>query len=439
LEARPTDAYQRPIFLHAINKELHDALDRTVDLDQLLASIRLFSVVSSQTMFCNISQVYELLFDKPKILDELIELEKIGRFVAPSDCSSFEEFRESRISNFSQTISRHPGFTAEPSKTLLKLPFGSLGQDFSTTKFIERTFGDWLDNRAEGKLNANLSGGDRRTLRMQEEWIGKTLVGRDQWALTFDAFESTAPRNFGATDEHAIRRALTQIYIDGYKETYSASTLWGLKGINHFEGQELHCGLNYSFAAFVLDQTGVDAFLRRKKEYGRIHRSLFESRAELAYFREGFLSLAAALDERLANVSLWHERSSKLRAVSQRLAASGLLANNDSYSSFNDLLLHSGERLLAAGRAALDGPSLLKGARDVGTDSEVVRRALVPFKPSPDAKSPVVYFHTRVRPIGVGDEGQTVTPLKKPSVFLTFGFASLIGGVVVAAASYAGL
>jgi len=316
---------EQPIFLHAVNQELHNAIGRTIDTDNLLHSIRLFSLLSCQTMFCNVSQVYEVFYNHPAALLELTELAKLGRFIAHSDYGSLAEFQESREEKFHHSKRKHPAFFEEPSSFLYELPHSSMGLSVSTTGHIESELRGWIDNNFENSLNTTLSQNDKKSLRKNEKWLDNVLDNRDQKALTFDVFEQAAIGPFSHNAEGAIRRALTEAYIDSYVTSFDARCIWGYTGINHFERFSLLTGLNYKFGQAVVIATGLDAIFQSEPQYGQYQRLVIEHSEEMAFFRQCYAELASNFDEESAPNDTWDVRNAKLISNIQKIKKTGLL------------------------------------------------------------------------------------------------------------------
>ncbi|SNT39272.1 hypothetical protein, partial [Antarctobacter heliothermus] len=241
----------KPIFLHAVNAELHLALGKPVDQIQLLSSIRAFSLVSSSRMFCNISQIHEVFFDNPEALSELRSLYECDRFVAHSDYGQFEEFRESRANHFRHTLAQHPGFKSAPLQELRDLPLGSMGQSMSMTSFIENRLEDIVEERSLESGLITPTARDTEILRRNADWVEKTLRMRDQKALTFETFDRVAGHAYDARDEGVLRRALTEAYVTGYMRDYDADCIWGYVGLEHVERFPLLSSLSLRLALEV--------------------------------------------------------------------------------------------------------------------------------------------------------------------------------------------
>lgn len=354
---RNSHYHEYPIFLHAINRELHDAIGRQVDRGLILQSIRMFSVLSGQTMFCNVSQIHELFFDHPEALKEITDLSNAGRFIAHSDYGSFDEFRESRVEYFEHSISKHPGFFLAPSPQLRRLPHGFLGTGFSATKDIERRLRLWLEDDPLSTLRRSLTHNDQESLQENESWLLQTLDGRDQKALTFDAFERTADGVFSRSSEGAIRRSLTEAYIEGYVDAFSARCIWAYPGISHFEKFDLYAGLHMELAVAVMNETGIHDHLRRSKGYGLVKRLTSEQSHEIAYLREGYSILAESIDSLFDKKDPWHVCNAAVRSRIQHLKYSGALRPTSSTSGYFDLLLRAGEALHRTGTPSHGTPS----------------------------------------------------------------------------------
>jgi len=337
-----------PIFLHILNRELHDAIGKTLNVDEILAAIQVFSVVSSQTIFCNVSQIHEVLYSRSDVLKEILELSKVGRFVDHSDYGSYEEFRESRSEKFSHSAHLHPGFFMEPRPELKQLLHGSMGDAISTTGHIEENLNFWLESAPSSALSSTLSQNDARVLRASEDWIDRTLRERDQKALTFDVFAQSADGRVERQAEGAIRRSLTELYIDSYVSSFNARCMWGFRGKNHFERAVLLAGLHQQFANMVLEQVGIIENLRKTAGFGRHKRITSDRQDAAAYFRQSYAEFAASVDALFENPQSWHSCNTVITSVMQQVRSSGILRPQRASYSYGDLLLRGGETLAKA-------------------------------------------------------------------------------------------
>lgn len=336
----------RSIYLYMVNRELHDAVKKKIDINMVLSSIRLFSILSGQILFCNVSQVHEVFFNNSEVLRELIELNKAGRFIAHSDYGSYEEFRESRREKFSFTINRHPGFFENPCPELHSLSHSSMGRNLSTTSYIERSLRLFIDRDNDSSLNRTLSVGDLETLRNCSDLIQKTLNSRDQKALTFDAFERMSNNKINIREEGVIRRSLSEIYIDSYIGMFRSVCIWGFDDIAHFESFELLCAFYIKFAKFVIKETGIDDFLSRDENYGQIKRISMEGTYELSCLRESYARLSSVIDNIFGDNNSRYSKKSSIDNLIQKISASGVMRAKKSASSYQDALLIAGESLV---------------------------------------------------------------------------------------------
>ncbi|UWR48397.1 hypothetical protein [Phaeobacter inhibens] len=348
--ANVSEYTDHPIFLHILNRELHDAIGKPVDIDEILGAIQVFSVVSSQMIFCNVSQIHEILYDQSNVLEEVLELSKIGRFVDHSDYGSYQEFRESRAEIFSHSAHLHPGFFLEPKPELKRLLHGSMGDAVSTTGHIQDNLRRWLESDPSSALGNTLSQNDARVLRANESWIDRTLSERDQKALTYDVFEQMASRQVERNAEGAIRRSLTELYIDSYLKSFNARCLWGFRGKNHFERSILLAGLHQQFATMILEQVGIAENLRKTAHFGRLKRITSDKQDEAAYFRQGYAEFATMVDSRVEDPLSWHNCNMVITAAIQKTRSSGVLRPQKAASSYRDILLRAGDVLSTAAR-----------------------------------------------------------------------------------------
>lgn len=346
MDANKTSEYQDfPIFLHIINRELHDAIHRQVDSKKLLFSIRAISILTNQVIFCNVSQIHEIFFRDSDAVNELIELSAIGKFVAHSDYGSFDEFRESRAEQYFHTIERHPGFYEDPCRELRNLTHGSMGGSVSTTENIERRMRMFLEENSKSSLGRTLSNNDAKILMECGDWIQKTLNSRDQKALTFDAFERTSDMPISKQREGAIRRSLTEIYIESYVNSFDSRCIWGFEEMSHFEKPKFLAGLNIRLAKYVLKETCIHERLINSPNYGRMDRMLMEGTPELAYLREEYANFSSEIDKKFINPPQWHKCNAAINAVMQKISASNVMRPGKFANSFQDSLLIAADSL----------------------------------------------------------------------------------------------
>lgn len=334
------DYYKRPIFLHAVNRELYESVGIAVDDAQLLRSIRLFSLISSQSIFCNISQIYAVFFDHPEAQREIASLTKSSRFTAHADYGSVDEFRESRAEKFDHAKGRHPAFFLKPSPELLALPLSSMGMSAGTTTFIENQLNGLIEDRINF-LRKTLAPDDQNMIIQSEDWLNQTLKDREHKALTFDIFEQSAKATRSSSAVGAVRRALSQAYIGSYSEQFSSLCIWGYSGINRFDRLELLTGLNLRFAECIFKTTGLDRFLLSEPDYGLYFRTRsFESEA-LGLFHHRYYELASSLDNNKDTTAGYFKRNSEISESIQKILQAGTLSPVRDAHNFNDLLLNA--------------------------------------------------------------------------------------------------
>lgn len=262
-----------------------------------------------------------------------------------SDYGSYEEFRESRMEKFSHSAHLHPGFFQEPKPELKKLPHGSMGAAISTTGHIQVNLLSWLEGDPRSVLFNTLTHNDARVLKTKEDWIYRTLTERDQKALTYDVFEQHAVGNVEKKEEGAIRRSLTELYIDSYISSFNARCPWGFQGRNHFERPVFLAGLHLQFAKMVLEQVGIVDNLKKTANFGRVKRITSDSQDAAAFFRESYASFAAVVDSRVDDPSSRHSYQNAIVAAVQKTRSSGIIKPQREASSYIDTLFRAGEAL----------------------------------------------------------------------------------------------
>lgn len=336
--SEPTQYTAKPIFLHAVNRELHSAVGLKVSPQELLASIRMFSLISEQGLFCNVSQVQAVFYDYPEALVELTELSRLGAFVAHSDYGSMDEYRASRSEMFLHAEAQHPEYFSKPLPELLVLPLGDMGANVETTKFIESGLRDFVDEN-QNYLSDSLASTDSKVLYEAADWLVGTLEAREKQALTFEVFGQSRRLDARPEAEGPVRRALSQAYIGSYATKFSPSFIWGYSGVHRFEKFELFTGLNLAYAQSIFRVTGLDSFLRTKQSYGQFDRMNSFHSQELSLFRKSYHDLATYLDRNVNPKETHFSRNGAVRTNIQTVLETGLLQPVVRTSSFKDVLM----------------------------------------------------------------------------------------------------
>ena len=203
------------IFLHFINRELHDSLGIFLDTNVALEALRLATVFSDLPLLCNVSQIYEFAFQDEVLLKEIVEL--ANNQVLDVDCGfpSFAEFHDSRRRYYQHDFSRYPMYAAErPDAIFSQFIFGTIPKVPSTTMGIQSRLESLI--RENGDSVTALRPNERWLLRRQGKSISDALSNREDAGLTYSLFPARGAQFDNPDDEMTLRRALTAAYIDHY-------------------------------------------------------------------------------------------------------------------------------------------------------------------------------------------------------------------------------
>lgn len=284
----------KPIFLHHVNRELHESLKKSLFTTEIIREIRYCSILFSQQMFCNVSQIFEFAENSSETQEELRFLIAADRFCAHSDYYTIEEFVESRREIYRHDKERYSYYF--DNNSLPNISLGSLGRETSTTKFIEKGLLRTINDNSNMGYGGILRENDFSEIKRSENKILKTLKDREDLALTFPTFRKISMSNSSPKTEGAVRRALTSFYVEHYVQNYGALTIWGNRYLSYFDYSPFYSGLNISFMKYVLEDTLISTFLRQHQFFGIHHRIACEGSEIAISFREQYAKLAVEMD-----------------------------------------------------------------------------------------------------------------------------------------------
>lgn len=300
------------LFLHFINRELHLSLNRPPDIDEYLRVMRICTVLFDGELACNISQIYELLHDRPLHLKETLFLNKALIVELDSSHPTFFDFHKSRQAYYAHDLARYPMYATDaPSHIFSDARIGEVHQTQSTTIRIELEMHSALQEG--GRIPRGLRETEKQTLRRKSESIRKVLVARDGAALTFPLFPARGIALSSEAEGVALRRILTAAYINHYMDEWSANIVTSIPGITYYDRCANDPALEYvyPFMGECIVSCGIDRFLENKPNWGLIDRVEARSSLEHSIFVQRYRQLAAGLDvaysfsDKSANRAAW--------------------------------------------------------------------------------------------------------------------------------------
>ena len=131
------------MFLHFLNRELHESLGANPDWETYVRAVRLSSVVHGNVLFCNVSQVYEAASPSPAMVDEIRALSRVDAFVPHSEFERASEFIESRKAMYAHDADRYGMYFKKVPPGFADLPLAKIGPDTATTEFIRGNLLRW--------------------------------------------------------------------------------------------------------------------------------------------------------------------------------------------------------------------------------------------------------------------------------------------------------
>lgn len=257
----------KPIFLHFLNRELHDAVGKRVHDALYLQTVRSCTVLHNEPMFANISQQIETADIHSALMSELILLSKQPIFLPYSDFDRIEEFLQSRRALYQHDRNRYPiyfdhaAIRACGELTPIKQDTGN------TTKYISDSVKKWSHSQPNDveRLITKL---DSFSLRALSEQIGSICARSEGRAMTYATFRETElGKTINPQEEGALRRALSGLYVNHYVKNFRALTILGLPSIEYFDTKHNEPMLCNSTIEFIMRFTGLHSYLNKSSSY----------------------------------------------------------------------------------------------------------------------------------------------------------------------------
>jgi nucleoside phosphorylase len=329
------------VFLHLINRELHDSLDVAADTRSALGAIRLATIFCDIPLSCNVSQICEFAFEDDALLQEIVELSNSD--VLDMDCAfpSFGEFHDSRRRYYQHDFGRYPMYaTDKPDAIFSRLKMAKTPKVSSTTIGIHHRLEALL--LEDGGVNkvAAVQSGERELLRRLGKPITRALDRREDAGLTYALFPARGMRFKNPTQEMALRRALTAAYIEHYLTGLHAEVLTSYPRLPYYDSASRTGASFFDLAVMRLLWSifGMDAFLGKHASDGIEHRLRARNSPQQSLFVQRFMQLCSGLDEGFRETAyLTSGKAHWVRSII--LGCTERLKLRQSYPSFEDFLL----------------------------------------------------------------------------------------------------
>ena len=223
------------IFLHFINRELHNSVGLDIKPNQVHRAIRICTVASELQLLCNISQLYEALFGNEVLLNEIKELSYTSIFLAESSAPTLEEFREQRRALYYHDQTRYPMyFSPTPSSVdnISMEPFPEIGM----TQFLENTLSQFNPVSDLHPARSVITQNDLQGLAPLQGMIQNAVRKRESRGVTFALFANELEEKVRPIAiQMPLRRLLSGLYIYHYCERHDATRMTGYPGISTFD------------------------------------------------------------------------------------------------------------------------------------------------------------------------------------------------------------
>ena len=345
--------YAKPVFLHFVNRELHEALRVRVNIDRMRDMITAVSVLLRVPQFCNISQVYEVFHDRSDILNEIIGLADADLMVAHSDFPTMPEFLESRREIYHHDRWRYRMYFDDPGLGRA-VPLGSMGHDQSTTKHIQENLQRWRRNPDLAHIARIANFRDLDSLNKGRPTIARALEERGEQALTWAYFRPFAGSALDSQRfEGAVRRILSLLYMDHYLGSFDANQIWGFHRFDTFDLGETLIGLYAPMVELVFKGSGLGKFLGQRPQNGLPDRLTTWEYVSSRASSDLYIRLCATMD-RIVFENGGGVRVARLlvKEVAEAGVFDGRCAGAGSLPSAQNALMHQMNKALSHIRAA---------------------------------------------------------------------------------------
>jgi nucleoside phosphorylase len=303
------------LFLHFMNRELHESLEISPDAKMCNDVLALASLALDETLACNISQLIEYTYGfSQSEVSELIELNRLGIVEFDSSFPTFEEFIDSRSAYYAHDLDRYPMYARAPQLNLLfrQTLIHDIPQRSSVTGSIETKM--LALAREQSLATTMVSPNDLKLLKQNEQAILKAVLDRDSAAFTIALFAARKIAFARPVDRFSVRRAITAAYIDHYLKEWDADIITGIPRVSYYDRASSTNALryNYHFQKWTLGATGLLGQFRIEDRLSLIRcgeARFLDTHPQLAAsFRElsqGLDSLAGSKSVRPHNRAQW--------------------------------------------------------------------------------------------------------------------------------------
>lgn len=287
-----TDGYR--IFCHFLNRELHEALGTSFKPEIYLRAIRLATIFHNESMFCNVSQLFEAASSYPGLISEISELSRAEIFLPHSEYERTEELVESRRTLYQHDEARYSMYFQKPAIDLRDLSLVDLGDDVGTTKSIEQRILQLSDSEMGDKNLIYVN--DLKAIRPSLDDIKRVTEDRGERAMTLALYRSQGLSTVNnPIIEGALRRILSAHYINHYTDEFKSVTFWHLPNLRYYDQGRGDANLNFYFLNEMASLLEIEQYLNKKEKYGIYERILNYSSPDRMEFVASFSRLSAAM------------------------------------------------------------------------------------------------------------------------------------------------
>ncbi len=298
-----------PIFLHFINREMHEALRRTLDTKNMLSILSILSVTHTSTLYCNVSQIYETSYADEVLLNEVLDLALAGVLQVLSPYTSAAEFLSSRQAIYAHDRQRYPMYFRHAPSRLEALPLTS-NLALRTTAELAEKFSVWdpIVPHRSGRsfiVHANMS---VKELDGFADRIHRVTASRLQEGITFSLYRPYLGEQFGDAATAEFRRILSDAYVDHYVNAFSgAVTLTGLPGFEWYDRSVDFAVFDYTVLRTLLSALGFFDWIGTSNDWRRSERAEHHRSPSHTHFVWTLHSVLRALGS-LSKASILSER-----------------------------------------------------------------------------------------------------------------------------------
>lgn len=331
---------QDAIFLHFLNRELHRAIGKNINIKETDIIVRCLLLATDVKLYGNFSMVSEggyLTENTSSIIPSAIihkELELVG--ATPTG----EEFIISRQELYHFDSKRYPMYFEQAHK-LENYLNASVINSTSMTSSLAFKIGKWL-NTNELDIVPIVGSFDANKLEYIKKLIANTLIQRENKAMTVSLFLPILKKNYATATSNSIARLISSLYTIEYQELLEADIVSGINNIFVFD----RLSKNFPYFDFpilyeLLTQLGFIRFLSYDKSYEEL---LLVNRATslhsiFSIHINELISWIMKKNSLDTNINRHHITRRRIIKEIKFIFANKKLQNNQ--MSFNDLKLNS--------------------------------------------------------------------------------------------------